>query len=155
MPDYTKRVLKGAGSDLEPDEQVLKSLAGQPPGSLTRGMNETLNIGYGFREGRKQKALHAEGAVGLAASIPPQNVYVTLTDRRLLVHTMSRLGKPEDLAADFRLDQVKAIRFEKKRLEGGSLQVMFSDETGVDLLIVQRQKPEEFLEAWYQVNHET
>jgi hypothetical protein len=68
---------------------------------------------------------------------------------------MSRLGKPEDLAADFRLDQVKTIRFEKKRLEGRSLQVMFSDETGVDLLIVQRQKPEEFLEAWYQVNHET
>lgn len=152
MPDYTKRVLKGVGSDLEPGEQVLKSLAGQPPGSLTRGMNEKLNVAYGLREGRKQKTLHAEETVGLAAKVPPQNVYVTLTDRRLLVHTMSTLGKPEDLAAAYRFDQIKTMHFEKKRLEGGSLQMLFADDTSVDLLIVQRQKPEVFLGAWDRVN---
>jgi hypothetical protein len=150
MPDYTKRILKGA-VDFEPGEQVLKTLAAQPPGSLTRGMNETLNVGYGYRKGRKQKALHAEGATGLAGSVPPQNVYLTLTDRRLVLHTMSKLGKPEDLAAQFRFDQIAAVRFEKRRLEGGTLEVAFADETSVDFLITQRQKPEDFVTAWDRV----
>lgn len=155
MPDFTKRVVKGAGADFEPGERVLKSLAGQPPGSLTRGMNETLNVGYGLREGRKQKAQHAEEGVGLAARVPPRNVYVTLTDRRLLFHVMSKLGKPEDLVAEFRFEQVAEIRFEKRRMEGGSLQVTFDDDTGVDLLIVQRQKPADFVDAWHQVGGRT
>lgn len=68
---------------------------------------------------------------------------------------MSKLGKPEELAAQFRFDQVKTIQFKKKRLKGGSLQVTFSDETGLDLLIVQRQKPEEFMEAWDQIDQGT
>ena len=38
MPDFTKRVVKGASADLEAGEPIITALAAQPPGSLTRGV---------------------------------------------------------------------------------------------------------------------
>ncbi len=148
MPDFTKRVAKAAAASLAPGESIHKSLAGQPPGSLTRGMNERFNVEYGIIRGRKEKARHAEEAVGLGAAIPPRNVYLTLTDRRMLVHTMSKVGKVEDLVAEYDYRQITDVRFEKTRLDGGVLELTFRDETGVDFLITQRQKPEVFVAVW-------
>jgi len=151
MPDFTKRVRKGIASDLEPGEAVLKALSGQPPGSLTRGMNEKFNVGYGILKGRREKRRHEATEVGLAARIPPRNVYLTLTDRRLLVHTHSKLGVPEDLVAGFSLDQIASIDLDSGRFGSGNIVVAFEDESSVDLLIVSRQRPVEFIDAWGEV----
>jgi hypothetical protein len=148
VPDFTKRVVKRAAGDLEPGEAVLRSVVAQPPGSLTRGINEPGgNVVSGFRDGRRAKQEHAGGTTGLAAAVPPQNVYLTLTDRRLLVHTMSSMGSPRHLAAAFTLDRLARLTLEPRR-GGGILLVAFVDGTSVDFLVVQSQHPEEFLAVW-------
>jgi hypothetical protein len=148
MPDFTKRVVKGASSDLGPGEQVIRAVVAQPPGSITRGITETGSTAFGYRRGRKQKARHEAEVTGLAAQIPPQNVYLTLTDRRVLIHVMTKMGNPEQLVAQYRFDQIASIRCDPKRFKAGSLEVTFADETAVDLLVVQRQDPVSFVAEW-------
>jgi len=148
MPDFTKRVAKAIGGELQPGESIVKALSAQPPGSIARGMNETGDVARGLSRGRKGKQEHSEGALGIAARIPPRNVFLTLTDRRLLVHTMRGMGSPDELVADLSFDQVGSIEFDAKRFGAGTIDVTFADETGVDFLIVSRQRPEEFIEAW-------
>ena len=148
MPDFTKRVAKGIAGDLQPGEQVLKALSAQPPGSLTRGINESGDTFRGMYRGGKDKRAHGEQAIGMSASIPPRNVFLTLTDRRLLVHTMTKLGSAEELAAEFDFERIHGFELDRGRFGSGTLDLVFTDETGVDFLIVQRQRPEEFMAAW-------
>ena len=148
MPDFTKRVAKAIAGELQPGESVIRTLSAQPPGSMTRGINETGDTYRGMYRGRKEKKRHEEEAAGLAARIPPRNVFLTLTDRRVLVHTMRGLGSPDELVADLGFDQVRSIDFDAKRFGAGTIDVTFADETGVDFLLVSRQRPEEFIEAW-------
>jgi hypothetical protein len=146
MPNFTKRVARRAAGDLEAGETVLRAVVGQPPGSLTRGINEPGgNLVSGLREGRRSR--RAGGTAGLAAAVPPQNVYLTLTDRRLLVHTMTVLGSPKGLAAAFALDRVARVTLESGR-NRGNLLVAFTDGTSVDFLVVPSQHPKEFLAVW-------
>jgi hypothetical protein len=148
MPNFTKRVARRAAGDLAAGETVLRAVVGQPPGSLTRGINEPRgNLVSGLREGRRSKRERAGGSAGLAAAVPPQNVYLTLTDRRLLVHTMTVLGSPKGLAAAFALDRVARVTLESRR-NRGNLLVAFTDGTSVDFLVVPSQHPEEFLAVW-------
>ncbi len=148
MPDFTKRVAKAIAGELHPGEAIVKALSAQPPGSLTRGINETGDTYRGMYRGRKEKQRHEAEAAGMAARIPPRNVFLTLTERRLLIHTMSKLGSPEELVADVPFDQIGRVDFEAKRFGSGSLDLVFIDDTGIDILIVQRQRPEEFVAAW-------
>ena len=151
MPDFTKRVRKGIAGYLHPGEEVIKALSAQPPGSLTRGINETGDTARGFYRGQKEKKRHAAEASGLAGSIPPQNVFLALTGLRLLIFTMSKLGSPDDLVADIAFPQIDRVGFTKGRFGSGTIDVAFEDGTGIDFLIVSRQRPEEFITAWEQV----
>lgn len=109
------------GPSLEEGESILKTLAAQPPGSISRGINETMSTGYGLVKGRREKKAHHAEAIGLAAAIPPQNVYLTLTDRRVLVHTHSKLGVPQKQVAQFTFDQLSSIRFDPGRFGSGKV----------------------------------
>lgn len=148
MPDFTKRVARRAAGILEAGETVLRSVVAQPPGSLTRGINEPGgSVVSGVREGRRGKREHAGEAGGLAGTIPPQNVYLTLTDRRMLVHTMSWVGSPADLVATLDLGRIARMTLEPGR-SGGTLTVAFADGTSIDFLVVNSQHPREFLAVW-------
>jgi hypothetical protein len=148
VPDFTRRVARRAAGDLQPGEAVLRAVVAQPPGSLTRGINEPGgNLVSGLRQGRRDKREHGAEAAGLAAAVPPRNVYLTLTDRRLLVHTMSVLGSPKALAAALPLDRLARLTLDQQR-NSGILLVRFADGTSVDFLVVKSQHPEEFLATW-------
>ena len=161
MPDLTRRVRKHRASDLRSGENVLRSLFGQPPGSKTRTLNSYAGeaIGASGRRigdpldltGKQVAAWNAQFDNPLSSRIPTRNVYITLTDQRLLVHTATVLGKPKKLVAEFALEELKNVRIEKGT--DPEVFVTYVDDSVTSLVMLSNQKPDEFAEAWHALSH--
>ena len=97
MPDLTGRVRKHCSKDLEPNETIVKSLVGQPPGSKARRLN-TVRLGVemilpkGLSDIGADQVLVWNAAIEnpLADRVPKRNVYITLTSERMLVQAERR-----------------------------------------------------------------
>lgn len=87
----------------------------------------------------------------LADRVPKQNVYVTLTNQRLIVHSASTLGKPKDLVAEFGHDEIASMHVIKKKLDPGEFVVIYADDSITNLDMQTRQGPEEMVAAWESV----
>ena len=158
MPDLTGRVRKHGSGDLQSDETILKSLVGQPPGSKARALN-TVRLAPGMILPRGLSDIGADQVLALnkqienavANRIPKQNVYITLTDLRMLVHTTTKLGKPKDLVASYSFEEISGVRLDNPKIGDGQVFVQYFDDSITNLLMVTRQNPEEFVDAWNQV----
>ena len=156
MPDLTSRVRKHRAADLRNGENILRSLVGQPPGSKARAFNTAAGeaIGASGRPvgnpldltGKQVSAWNAQIDDPLSGRIPTRNVYITLTDQRLIVHTATVLGKPKKLVAEFALEELKDVRIEEGR--DTEVFVTYVDDSVTSLVMLSNQKPDEFAEAW-------
>jgi hypothetical protein len=157
VPDLTSRVRKHRASDLRSGENILRSLVGQPLGSKARALNTVAGeaIGASGRPignpldltGKQVAAWNAQLDNPLSGRIPTRNVYITLTDQRLLAHTATVLGKPKALVAEFALEELKDVRIE----DGTNPEVFvtYVDDSVTSLVMLPNQKPDEFAEAWH------
>ncbi|NND76170.1 MAG: hypothetical protein HKN44_14295 [Ilumatobacter sp.] len=156
MPDLTGRVRKHRGNDLEPDETIVKSLVGQPPGSKARRLN-TVRLGVGtilptgLSDIGADQILVWNAAIEnpLADRVPRRNVYITLTSQRMLVHTTTALGKPKELACSYAHDEIAGVRVDNPKIGDGEVFVQYADDSITNLLMVTNQKPDEFVDAWH------
>jgi|GEM_PF-3325201 len=154
MPNLTGRVVKNRSADLREGEEIVRSLVGQPPGSKARKLNHIAEVAVTISSkdisGGQVLAWNEKIDNPLADRVPKQNVYLTITTQRLLVHTASGLGKPKDLAAEFELDDVANVRLDPTS-RGKEAFVHYSDESITNIAMVSPQKPDEFVAAFEQV----
>jgi hypothetical protein len=148
VPDFTRRVAKRITGDLHPGEQVVRSLVVHPPGSMTRGITEAGDAVRGIHRAHKERARHDEEAAGMAARIPARGIFLTVTDVRLLVHGLSKVGTVGEVITEFRFGDVARMSFDAGRFGSGALDVEFADGSAVDFFVAQRQRPQEFVDAF-------
>ncbi len=158
MADLTWRVKKHRASDLREGEEYLKSIVGQPPGSKARAVTtaaeghfvrpERTHLSEWDKSGKAVAAHNASIDDPLVDRVPTQNVYVTLTNQRMTVHTANLLGKPKDLVAEFSHDEIADVLYKKLPVDPGEVYVVFSDESVLNLDMQTRQDPDALLAAW-------
>ena len=160
MPDLTGRVRKHGAKDLGDGEEILRSIVGQPPGSKARKFNVAAEWAIEGVDkpgqpidvnGSSVLAWNAEIEDPLAERVPKQNVYVTLTNQRLIVHSASTLGKPKELVAEFGHDEVASMHVIEKRMDPGEFVVIYADDSITNLDMQTRQGPEEMVAAWERI----
>lgn len=144
MRDYTPKVSEQAVDLLAPGEAIFRSVIGNPEGSFLAAVNRGKTVQAATVAASRER----EPTEGLAARIPQKSGYVTLTDRRLLVFGTTRMGKVDRILAEFRLDEVAALRSEKAGFKKHQLTMEFVDGSAFRFLIIQNQQPDDLVEEF-------
>lgn len=147
MPDFSKRVQKKADEFLESGEEFIVAVVAQPPGSISRGVNDSgyrtdVATARGMAGAMRTKL--ERGDDDLAARVPRSNGYLTLTSRRLLWLRQTRLGMATgEVLAAYTLDEVAGASWSRGTGVGNrALRLTFGDESEASVLIHKSQKPE-------------
>lgn len=126
MVDFRKRAAKAAHSMLDADEEVLAAInvtaspflpaAGMVGGAIAAGAAGAV-VGSIF-DGKRQREDAGRTLPAVAArspfepGIPANGALAAITSKRVLVWKIGGLGKPKDLLAEFRLDDVDEFVWE-------------------------------------------
>jgi hypothetical protein len=119
MADWTKKISKVAGDDLEPGETVIEGVFLQPSG--TTGASVARGVGglVGSAIASKLKSDTSEALVsdrGIAATMPAAATVLGLTDRRVLVYGHATLsGKPKELKLSIPRADLASVEVEKQK----------------------------------------
>lgn len=146
MPDLEAKFDKMKDRYVAPGERVLAVTASNPKGTFRAGM---------LSQGRQVKR-HA-AAVGsrldgqsLAGSLPSQNLWLVLTDQRLMALETTGLFKAGEVLVEFGPEQVIGISPSKK-LMAWVADLTFADGSVHKLEMMRSAKPDGFftaLNAW-------
>ena len=112
--DYTSKVAKEAVALLPDGEVVRKAVVANPAG----GFMDRINVGD-VRVGRAavqaKKTSDAVAEIGcVAATVPRKNAYLAVTDRRLVIFDLTRMGRLKSVIAAFTPDEVAGMHAEKR-----------------------------------------
>lgn len=153
MVDFAKKIRKSCAEHLEPGEEVIAGVFGQPPGAIRRQMA----TGIGGLAGALIADKTAKGTTverpdeGIVVDIPEGKAVLGLTDRRLLVFGHSAMtGKPKGLNAAVPLGHIESVTLDQGKF-AGRLVVTFVDGTHIDFDVVKTVKPQPFVDAFHQV----
>ncbi len=138
MLNPVKKVRKTVGGDLHPGEEILAATLVQPAGEMGRQIGRGVGRIAGdlvTGKGAKKRAAALDGAneTGIAASLPANvPLWLGVTPQRVLVWSHSQLkGKPKELQAELRRDQIAGVEVEKKKTVYAMV-VRFSDNSALD-----------------------
>ncbi len=138
MLNPVKKVRKAVAGDLHPGEDIVAATLVQPAGEMVRQIGRGVGGIAGdlvAGKGAKQRAAALDGAdqAGIAATLPSgQPLWLGLTPQRVLVWSHSQLkGKPKELQAELRRDQIAGVEVEKKKTVYAMV-VRFSDGSALD-----------------------
>ncbi len=151
MVDFTKKVLKHATETLEPGEQVLHSGVITPRGAVSRqavagGVGGLIGVGIAAAMNKRAGEKASEGAPqgSWADQFPKQKVYLSVTDRRLVVHAFGEgLGRPKELLGWIPREAVSGVQGSKGRI-AHPCTLHFSDGSTYDIDVMKGGKPEVF-----------
>ena len=150
MVDFTKKVHKHAMDTLEPGEQLLHSSVITPRGAVSRqavagGVGGLVGIGIAAAIDKKKNKGATEAPQGSwADQFPKQKVYLSITDRRLVVHKFGEgLGRPKELLGWIPRDAVAGFQGTKGRI-AHACTLAFSDGSTYDIDVMKGGKPEVF-----------
>lgn len=136
--DPVKKVRKAVAADLHPGEEIVAATLVQPAGEMSRQIGRGVGgIAGGLVTGKSAKkrvaALAGADEAGIAASLPSgQPLWLAVTPQRVLVWSHSQLkGKPKELQAELRRDQIAAVEVEKKKTVYAMV-VRFDDNSALD-----------------------
>ncbi len=136
MADWTKKITKAVGDDLEAGETLLSGIFLQPAGETTRAVSRGVGgaLGSMIAKRRQDNADDGDGLrsdEGLAAQFTDEPLVVGLTDRRVLVWGHSTMsGKPKGLKFTFPADQLTDLEIEKQKATYAVV-MSFADGSGV------------------------
>lgn len=144
MVDFTKKVRKNAAETLEPGEQVHAAAVITPRGQVLRGAlagGVGGVVGLGVAAAVDSLAKTKAGVITpesgtWADQFPKKKVFLSVTDRRVVVHKFSELtGKPKELLGWVPREAVHGLEVEKGRItHAGVLHFTDGSSYAVDLL---------------------
>jgi hypothetical protein len=119
MANWTKKISKAAGDDLEPGERVISGVFLQRSGT----MGQSVAMGVGGLVGKAVASKLGGGTAtalvtdaGIAATMPDTATVLGLTGRRVLVYGHAALsGKPKDLKLSIPVSDVDWVEVDKQR----------------------------------------
>jgi len=162
MVDFVKKVQKKAGHDLLTGEVILDARVIQPAGSAFRNavaagamshtgalMDHRIQRWRTSQQNRSQAAVEASG--GLAVDFPTSKCFLTLTDKRVLVHSFASMtGSPKDLLASYELKDLAGMGGEQGKLVS-KLNLFFADGSSVPLDVMKGGgDPQKLVDAFNQ-----
>ena len=123
MVDIAKKVRKHAAETLEPGEQVIEAAIISPRGAATRqavagGVGGLVGMGIAAAIDKKNNSGAPEAPQGSwADQFPKQKVFLTITDRRVVVHKFGEMsGRPKELLGWIPRDAVAGMQVEKGKV---------------------------------------
>ena len=123
MADLAKKILKHAADTLEPGEQVLETAIVTPRGAMARqavagGVGGVVGLGVAAAMDKKRRDIAPEAPEGTwADQFPKRKVFLSVTDRRLVVHAFGEMmGRPKELLGWVPREVVHAVQMEKAKL---------------------------------------
>ncbi len=121
---------------LLPGEEVLAACTTNAKGSMKRmaimgGIGGAVGAGIAAASDRKKGGGDVE-ADAMAARYPGSQLFLVVTDRRLLATTVGAMsGKPKELAAEWRRDELSSIEIERGKL-AHTITINFADGSAVE-----------------------
>ncbi len=138
MLNPLKKVRKAIAADLHPGEEIVAATLVQPAGEIGRQIGRNVGgIAGGLMQGKggktRMEALNGANETGIAATLPAnQPLWLVLTTQRVLVWNHNQLkGKPKELVAELRRDQIAGVEVEKLKT-AYAMVVRFSDNSALD-----------------------
>lgn len=146
MAGYADKLQKRAGELLGPDEQLISAVRTQPRGTNVSAAGGLVGSVASDRQAKKALAGATEGSS--AGSWPSGNCAVGLTNRRLLLFNYTFMGKPNELVAEYPLDQVASVELKKKKITANALRFAFTDGSSVEVECAKMEKTQDFVNAF-------
>lgn len=115
MADLAKRVREHAAATLKPGEEVLATRLVAPRGSAGAqggfgAIGMAVQAGVQARRRKKMEQEAQSSGQKLAHGLPDGRIYLTATNQRFLVHTISTMaGRPKELVAELPIDAVTGL----------------------------------------------
>ncbi len=138
MLNPLKKVRKAVAADLHPGEEIVAATLVQPAGEIGRQIGRNVGgIAGGLMQGKGGKkriaALDGANETGIAATLPAdQPLWLVLTSQRVMVFNHNQFkGKPKELVAELRRDQIAGVEVEKLK-SAYAMVVRFSDNSALD-----------------------
>jgi len=118
LNNVKKKVEKAGGQiGIAPGEIVLAACTTNPAGSVKGMMAKSLGGAVGAAIVNRKSGDADEAIPGLADKYPVGQHYLVLTNTRLLTASVSAMsGKPKELAAEWRIDEVSSIETEPRKM---------------------------------------
>ncbi len=136
LNNVKKKIEKAGGKvGIGADEQVLAACTTNPSGTMTRMMAKELGgvLGAIAADRRQAGQDDAEQVSGLSDRFPTGQLYLVVTDRRLLTFSVAAMsGKPKELKAEWPIGEVLGITTEPGKL-AVPMAVAFADGTAVQI----------------------
>lgn len=146
MGGYADKLQKRAGELLNPGEQLISAVRTQPRGTNLGAAGGI--IGTVASDRQSKKALADATAGSNAGTWPSGNCAVGLTNQRLLLFNYTFTGKPNELVAEYPLDQVATVELEKKKITANALRFEFTDGSSVEVECAKMEKTQSFVDAF-------
>ncbi len=133
LNNVKKKIEKAADKiGIENGEAVLAACTTNPKGTMTRMVAKELG-GVLAAVAADRGPSEAPAEAGLADRFPAGQHYLVLTDRRLLVYSVSTMsGKPKELKAEWSRDELAGIATEPGKL-AVPMSIAFADGTAVQI----------------------
>jgi hypothetical protein len=118
LNNVKKKVERAGGQiGIAPGEIVLAACATNPAGSVKGMMAKSLGGAVGSAIANRKSGDEGASTPGLADKYPVGQHYLVLTNTRLLTASVSAMsGKPKELAAEWRIDEVSLIETEAGKM---------------------------------------
>jgi hypothetical protein len=146
MAGYADKLQKRVAELLGPDEQLISAVRTQPRGTNISAAGGIIGTVASDRQAKKAMAGATEGSN--AGSWPTGNCAVGLTNQRLLLFNYTFMGKPNELVAEYPLDQVGSVELEKKKITANALRFAFTDGSSVEVECAKLEKTKDFVDAF-------
>lgn len=147
LNNVKKKIEKAADKiGIENGETVLAACTTNPKGTMTRMVAKELGgiLAAVAADGRQSNTPSGQG---LADRFPAGQHYLVLTDRRLLVYSVSAMsGKPKELKAEWSRDELAGIATEPGKL-AIPMSIAFADGTAIQIEAARGTNAESLPEA--------
>ncbi len=143
--DYTDKVAKQAVALLPDGETVTRAVVANPSGGFMDRVNQGNPALLLAAWKAKEVSDAVEEAGGVAATVPRCNAYLTVTNQRLVIFDLTKMGKLKSVIAAFGPAEIDTLQSEQRDRNTADLLIGFPDGSACVYAVIQRQDAEGFV----------
>jgi len=137
--DYTDKIAKQA-VDLLPDgETVRRAVIANPTGGFMDSVNSgSAAVVWAALRAKEISDEVREGG-GVAATVPRCNAYLTVTNERLVIFDLTKMGKLKSVIAAFSPAEIDTLQADQRNRNTADLLIGFPDGSACVYAVIQKQ----------------